>query len=123
MVGSLGKRSFRTGYYVYVGSAMGGLKERVGRHMKRRKRIHWHVDYLLTRARVVDFIFAEGRAECEVARNLSYRLQPIEGFGSSDCKCLTHLFYYPDISVLIAVTAEAFRTLGLKPRGREALGI
>ncbi|MEM1689863.1 MAG: GIY-YIG nuclease family protein [Candidatus Hadarchaeales archaeon] len=123
VIGALGRKSFRAGYYVYVGSAMGGLKERVRRHLEKKKRMHWHVDYLLTRARVVDFIFAEGRGECEVARNLSSRLQPIEGFGSSDCECQTHLFYHPEISVLMSVTADAFKACGLKPHGREALGV
>lgn len=123
VVGALGRKSFRAGYYVYVGSAMSGLKERVGRHLKEEKRMHWHIDYLLTRARVVDLIFAEGEGECEVSQNLSGRLQPIEGFGSSDCRCQTHLFYHPDLSILMSITAEAFKSCGLKPRGREALGI
>lgn len=120
-VGALGRKSFRAGYYVYVGSAMGGLKERIRRHLRKDKQLHWHVDYLLTRARVVDFVFAEGRGECKVARYLSARLPMIEGFGSSDCRCVSHLFYHPDVSFAISALLEAFRSSGLRPKKRELL--
>jgi Uri superfamily endonuclease len=116
-VGALGRRSFPAGYYVYVGSAMGGLAERVGRHLRREKRIRWHIDYLLTRARVIDVIVAEGRGECRIAKRLAERLRPVEGFGSSDCGCTSHLFYGRDLPEVISATAGAFREIGLKPVG------
>jgi len=121
-VGALGRRSFRAGFYVYVGSAMGGLRERIQRHLREDKRLYWHIDYLLTRARVVDLILAEGRGECGVAEALSAKLQPIDGFGSSDCRCRSHLFYHPDKLHLIAETLAAFKSCGLKPMRGNALG-
>ncbi|MCX7788115.1 MAG: DNA/RNA nuclease SfsA, partial [Spirochaetes bacterium] len=45
-VGSLGERLFPQGWYVYAGSAQRGLTARVARHLRFRKKVHWHIDYL-----------------------------------------------------------------------------
>ena len=45
-VGQLGPVLFEKGHYVYAGSAMANLGARLARHCRRRKRMHWHVDYL-----------------------------------------------------------------------------
>ena len=47
-VGKLGLAAFPTGIYVYTGSAMNGLGARLRRHCSRKKKIHWHIDHLLT---------------------------------------------------------------------------
>jgi Uri superfamily endonuclease len=101
-VGKLGTISFARGFYAYVGSAMGpaGFK-RVERHLDisagRRKTQKWHVDYLLTVSEVIETIeiATQERIECHIANNLrnNASLVCIEGFGSSDCKCCSHLFY------------------------------
>ena len=39
---------FKKGYYVYIGSAMNSLVARINRHLSDNKKIHWHVDYLLS---------------------------------------------------------------------------
>ena len=101
-VGKLGTLSFAQGCYAYVGSAMGsaGFK-RVERHLDvsagRRKTQKWHVDYLLTVSEVIETIeiVTRGRIECGIAQNLGKNpsLACIEGFGSSDCRCRSHLFY------------------------------
>jgi len=36
-VGALGEINFEPGYYAYVGSALGGMEGRIGRHLKRGK--------------------------------------------------------------------------------------
>ena len=48
MIGKLGILNVLPGYYAYVGSAFGsgGLKARIGHHMKIASRPHWHIDYL-----------------------------------------------------------------------------
>ena len=46
-IGSLGKLKFSKGIYAYVGSAQNGIKKRIARHLKKRKRKFWHIDYLL----------------------------------------------------------------------------
>jgi Uri superfamily endonuclease len=116
-IGELGKIEFREGYYAYVGSALGGLESRVGRHQRKDKKLHWHIDYLLTRARVIDFVYAPGgeKLECEIAKELAKNLPSIHGFGSSDCKCESHLFYSPDVQELLKQVAQTFKACGLRP--------
>src|SRR5262249_31080873 len=47
-VGKLGQEVFPAGTHVYTGSAMKGLGGRLRRQCKRIKKMHWHIDYLLT---------------------------------------------------------------------------
>jgi sugar fermentation stimulation protein A len=94
-VGRLGRVPFEGGHYVYVGSAMSGLTARVERHVRRRKRFHWHVDYLRQHAsRVVPLpIRSSRREECTVAAAVGTVMAPgPQGLGCSDCGCATHLF-------------------------------
>lgn len=118
MVGGLGKVEFEAGCYAYVGSAMGGIEQRVGRHFAREKKLYWHIDHLLLRATPYDLLAAEcrERKECELARRLSQRLPCVRGFGCTDCGCESHLFYSPDPSSLLHAVLEAFQGAGLKPR-------
>jgi len=94
-IGSLKAIYFPRGYYAYVGSAMGGFKSRLNRHLKSNKKPHWHIDYLLEKASISEIILCEtkDRAECTVAQVLSHQFDSIPGFGSSDCKCCSHLFF------------------------------
>lgn len=95
-VGSLGKIDFKRGYYVYVGSALKNLTKRIERHKRACKKKHWHIDYLLAKARGVNAlpIRSSRRDECDLAQDLSKTLKPWPvGFGSSDCGCPTHLYY------------------------------
>ena len=97
-VGALGRLFFRRGFYLYVGSALGGLRRRLARHVGMHKRLHWHIDYLLGFATVGEIWYREGteRRECGWAQALS-GLPGVEpfgaAFGASDCSCATHLFY------------------------------
>ena len=122
-VGELGLRSFKAGYYAYIGSALSGVEGRVGHHLRRKKTAHWHIDYLTMRARVVDLVRAESRdrRECRVAKGLT-DLPFVEGFGSTDCGCPSHLFYSPGLHPLLERVLLAFRKAGLRPeRGWEPL--
>lgn len=99
-VGSLGEFAFPTGFYVYCGSARGGLRQRVERHLRPEKRLRWHIDYLLQHARVVEVWYAEGdeHSECRWARAMQGMSQAqvvAAGFGSSDCRCPSHLIHFP----------------------------
>jgi sugar fermentation stimulation protein A len=94
-VGRRGKVAFRRGFYIYVGSAMANLSQRMERHRRLRKTRHWHIDELRA---VSDFhsvlaIRSSERLECEIAESLSMITEwNIPGFGSTDCSCRTHLF-------------------------------
>jgi Uri superfamily endonuclease len=106
---------FQKGFYGYVGSALSGLESRVGRHLSSTKRLHWHIDYLLSTAKIRNIICAETseRKECLLARTLSQRLLPIVGFGCSDCNCQSHLFFCQYLEALEVSVFDAFRSLEL----------
>lgn len=93
-IGKLGKIFFKNGYYAYVGSALNSLEGRINRHLRENKKFHWHIDYLLSETEIVDVFYKESKIkeECEIAKNFS-ELESIKGFGCSDCKCKSHLFY------------------------------
>jgi len=103
-VGRLGVFDFPAGFYVYCGSALGGLAARLRRHVRKAKRLHWHIDYLLASpaARIVETRTypSERRLECVLARAVlatpGARVAA-PGFGSSDCRagCPAHLIYFP----------------------------
>jgi Uri superfamily endonuclease len=95
-VGALGEIAFPAGFYAYVGSAQNNLELRVQRHLRKEKRLFWHVDYLLAdcSAKVVAVYCLEGGKECEcqTAKLLSQHSEPVPRFGCSDCQCASHLF-------------------------------
>ncbi|WP_456373380.1 DUF123 domain-containing protein [Methanocaldococcus sp.] len=87
---------FKKGIYFYVGSAYGNsinLKNRIERHLKDDKKMHWHIDYLLKYGKVEEIFITNKRVECEVANEFIKEFDYIEGFGCSDCNCKSHLFY------------------------------
>lgn len=109
-VGRLGKIYFRKGYYAYIGSALNSLEKRIERHLKKEKKLRWHIDYLLKHANILEIFYIESsrREECNIANHFS-SLKPIEKFGASDCKCKSHLFY----SENLADFKEIIKRIGL----------
>jgi Uri superfamily endonuclease len=105
-VGKLGRLSFQSGYYVYVGSAMGsgGINSRVTRHLRfrilKRKKPKWHLDYLLrSNFKPVEVfkIPSLKPVECKISKTVETAAEfTFEGFGSSDCVegCKGHLHYF-----------------------------
>jgi len=104
------------GYYAYLGSAMGGREARIERHLSSERKHHWHIDFLLDKAGIQAVISCETekRAECLVAQHLA-DLAAVAGFGCSDCRCRSHLFYSKDFNELTTVAVRAFEAAGLKP--------
>ena len=101
-IGRLGQLKINKGYYAYVGSAMGpgGVVSRLKHHSKISKKPHWHLDYLRAETEFYEAyaLYSPERKECEWATFLSKIEavnEPMKGFGSSDCRCYTHLFYFP----------------------------
>jgi len=125
-VGALGVWDFDGGYYVYVGSALQGIKERVERHIRQAKRLHWHIDYLLAskEATVVGLVVAEvgEKAECKVSASIGAipgARVTLKGFGSSDCEsCKGHLYYFAFMPFrrLLGEVKESYKAVGLEPR-------
>ncbi|MFC1970726.1 DUF123 domain-containing protein [Chloroflexota bacterium] len=98
-IGKLGIFNLSPGYYVYVGSALGGLSGRLARHLRSEKNLHWHIDYLRQQAGVTEIWYAIGRdkLECKwnaILTNLPGAIPSVPGFGASDCRCFSHLTYF-----------------------------
>ena len=98
-IGKKGIFRFPRGYYVYTGSAKSGLKARVKRHLRKKKKHFWHIDYLLDHASVKQvFLFPDGRLdECSLSRKVLKRSEAeviVPKFGASDCNCPTHLVFF-----------------------------
>ncbi len=103
------------GNYVYCGSAYGpgGLRARIARHLRHRKTIRWHVDYL-TRCGIVRTVLAlPGGSECALLSSVLACPDtdvPIPGFGSSDCRrCESHLAAVPKEFDLAGITVKALK--------------
>lgn len=100
-IGKHGALALQPGYYVYVGSALGpgGLAARIQHHRQIADRPHWHIDYLRAACDLVEvwFTTAIGRHEHGWAKavvRMPGVAVPMPGFGSSDCACPTHLFWF-----------------------------
>ena len=124
VVGKLTEHSFPPGYYLYVGSALGGLFQRVERHIRGGRRLHWHIDYLRRNAVVAEvwYLVSGERLECSwyrAALKMPHARVIVGGFGSSGCSCGSHLLYFtckPEM--------ETFRkVLGTKGRGLRKLSV
>jgi Uri superfamily endonuclease len=114
-VGELGLLSIQPGHFIYVGSALGpgGLSARLSHHLNPEKRFHWHIDYLLQKAVITKIWYTYNpiRQEHNWARHLQSlpgAFIPLNGFGSSDCRCQAHLFYFPEPPDPLALEACEF---------------
>jgi Uri superfamily endonuclease len=98
-IGKLGAFDFPAGFYVYVGSAQNNLKLRIERHLRQKKNLHWHIDYLLRHGKIISVSPYEGAKHMECVLNrkvggIKNAAIPVMGFGSSDCLCDAHLHFF-----------------------------
>lgn len=104
-VGALGKLGFPKGTYVYVGSAQNSVESRVKRHLRKEKKLFWHIDYLLAlpEANVTQVYYTSGdkNKECQIACLIGQKAIPINNFGCSDCNCNSHLFFIKNTQLSI----------------------
>jgi Uri superfamily endonuclease len=101
-IGRLGTMQLQPGVYVYVGSAFGtgGLAARLRHHLRVATRPHWHIDYLRAVCDVVEVWYTTDAARLEHRWAKAMARLPdagvlMPGFGSSDCDCAAHLFFFP----------------------------
>jgi len=98
-VGRWGELALQPGFYIYVGSAFGpgGVKSRVSRHLSTDKRKHWHIDYLREQVMPVEVWVSNEVSHLEhIWAGILFEtpgINAIKGFGCSDCKCTSHLFF------------------------------
>ncbi|MFQ5983519.1 MAG: DUF123 domain-containing protein [Woeseiaceae bacterium] len=96
-VGCLGRLGFAAPFYLYFGSAFGpgGLAARIRHHLQPIRRAHWHIDYLRQVAAVRGAWYTSDAACLECAwANAALALPGVSSvprFGSSDCRCQSHL--------------------------------
>ena len=111
-VGKLGRFNFPVGYYVYTGSAKKNIDKRIERHLNKKKKLHWHIDYLLNDDAVkIIYTKKSQMTECSLNKKTNGTII-IEGFGSSDCNlcCRSHLKYEGNLA-LAEFSANATRRL------------
>jgi Uri superfamily endonuclease len=112
-IGKSGTLAANRGYYVYIGSAFGpgGIKSRLRHHGKISSTPHWHIDYLRIETVIYKAyaFYSYKHRECDwaavIAEN-SDSIEPLKGFGSSDCKCRTHLYFFRTSKMLDAAISE-----------------
>ena len=82
------------------------LLNRVKRHISppSSKKVHWHVDYLLENVNAIIFklclIPSKQKLECVIAQELIDMSDDfIPQFGSSDCKCVSHLVFFKNLQM------------------------
>lgn len=96
-IGKFDRVSLKKGLYFYGGSAYGpgGLKARLGRHIRPKTSLHWHIDHITDSGKIIALGTLENGVECDlVASALAApdAILPLPGFGSSDCRnCASHL--------------------------------
>jgi Uri superfamily endonuclease len=110
-IGRLGPIRFDAGTYVYIGSALNSLEGRISRHFRTAKQKHWHIDYLTCSSdvRIVGarILPTTHRVECRLAKAVQKRAGNIVPmFGSSDCDCSSHLFYFRNPRIASEVLSE-----------------
>lgn len=120
-IGSKGMMHFKKGYYMYVGSAKANLTKRIERHKRKRKKMHWHLDYFRGHCEMIAGVpirtsglpleswslthepypsmpsmpdpDIEVSVECALADAVGAIAEwEVPKFGSSDCDCTSHLF-------------------------------
>jgi len=114
--------SLREGLYVYVGSALSGLRRRLVRYVKGPARKHWHIDYLLDKAILIAVVYSttrqrEPRPELVLSREFEKQIdlfEPIPGFGCTDLrKVKSNLYRYrnSDLNSLLTIVSEIMERL------------
>lgn len=96
-VGRLGIYPFKKGIYIYIGSAKRNILARINRHKQVNKLLKWHFDYLRPHGTILKIITYENSiGECHLAEKIRKEEGggfPIRKFGSTDCKCYSHLIF------------------------------
>lgn len=122
-IGRLGQVTLPAGVYAYAGSAFGsgGLRARVGRHLRGDGVTHWHIDTVrsVAEVRAGFYTVSDTPLECAWSQALAAMpgaTIPVRGFGSSDCQsgCAAHLIALPQrVNVRRVLQAIAHSTIVL----------
>jgi len=101
VAGKLGKIEGGPGYYIYTGSAFGpgGLQARLNHHLGKSERPHWHIDHIRKKVPIIEIWYTTDQVSrehqwFEILINYRRSAIPFPGFGSSDCKCISHMVFF-----------------------------
>ncbi|QCQ21167.1 GIY-YIG nuclease family protein [Desulfoglaeba alkanexedens] len=123
-IGRWGQLRIVPGYYIYVGSAFGpgGVQARITRHCRKTKPKHWHIDYLREHVNPLFAWYSNEpiKLEHRWAQALSEMegTSPVRGFGSTDCRCLSHLFVMkkkPSLTQFASAVGSPIETWVFRP--------
>ncbi len=127
--GSL-QQQFRKGYYVYIGSAMNHLRQRVHRHIgykdgfmenKSGKRVeHWHIDRLLVYGNIKMVLLLPNtkKIEEEISGMVSRFFRAVPSFGATDCeKVDSNLYCLRTVEDFYFITRKALELNWENKRG------
>jgi Uri superfamily endonuclease len=103
-IGALGEVLLPAGQFLYVGSALKNLDQRIAHHRRlgeqKTGKLHWHIDYLLTHPEIslIEVITVRGGIECGISHKISQQkgvTAPVPRLGASDCRsgCPAHLYH------------------------------
>lgn len=107
VIGRLGQHHLSAGHYFHVGSAggAGGLRSRIGRHLRGNGKRYWHIDTLRAAAEVRELLYTvtDTPLECtwsQALARLPEAFIPIPHFGAGDCRsgCAAHLIGFRSIA-------------------------
>ena len=126
-MGRLGFQRFPRGYYTYTGSALGkgasSLNQRVSRHLRKKKRNFWHIDFVLANENMtlttVVAVQTHKKLECTLNRLIKMgggAKIVAKTFGAADCKgnCGSHLLFFGEENIESKVVALYSRLFGSK---------
>ncbi len=119
-IGSLGGRVFKKGFYFYIGSGKANLGKRIERHQRKRKKRHWHLDYILPGIMKLVKAYpirSQLHTEFQLSEAISASYpERVPGFGASDSPAKSHLFYSSQNPIFTKVFQDLlldFRSLAL----------
>lgn len=97
--GKLPEREFEKGLYLYIGRAKRFLRGRLARHLRTKKKLFWHIDYLLQKSLIEKIWCRLGYFdECQIVSSIievcGESCSSIPAFGASDCRCPGHLIHH-----------------------------
>lgn len=119
------------GYYYYVGSAQKNFTQRILRHLKKRKTVHWHIDHLTSsRKTIIEKIYCFPGSpkvfEEEVSNDFIYKSNAkiiLKGFGNSDCKTTQTNLYFLKRKIPYSHFIERYQSIVLfNPSSKEISG-
>ncbi|MGC8573176.1 MAG: DUF123 domain-containing protein [Caldisphaera sp.] len=99
---------FDKGYLLYIGSAGNGLRNRLKRHVNKKGKLRWHIDYISHRKETdaVILFYKEGnfgvKFEDKLSEYFYSTLKNVDYLGSTDSS-MPHLYYSKESNIILDI--------------------